>query len=172
MIAPAMPSLPLPPWNSQKYGNVPAFANVCLNVAPPSIGPLVNEPSSAVTVCLRWPLCVHTTVAPSGTVILFGVNLLSSMSTLIVCGAGAGAVVDVLNTDAGVLAGDLDMPGVQLDRIGRVGRLGGQLRVIDHPLDVAILLAIRQQPEAVARVLDLAVAVDVVRIGSLDDIGD
>ena len=50
--------------------------------------------------------------------------------------------MDLLHPAAGVLAGDLDVPGVQLDRVGGVGGLGGQLGVIDHALDVAILLAV------------------------------
>src|SRR5215210_407870 len=86
-----MPSLPLPPWNWQKYGNVPALAKLCLKLAPFSSLPLSNEPSSAVTVCGFWPLCVQTTVAPTGTVILFGEKLLSAISIATSCAGAAGA---------------------------------------------------------------------------------
>jgi hypothetical protein len=81
-------------------------------------------------------------------------------------------LVDLLDPPAGVLPRYLYVPGVDLDLLGGIGGLGGQLRVVHHALDVAVLLAVLQQAEAVAGVLDLAVAVDVVRARALDDVGD
>src|SRR4029079_19397225 len=109
---PAMPTLPLPPWNWQKYGKVPALAKVCLKLAPFSSLPLSNEPSSAVAVCDLWPLCVQTTVAPTGTVILFGEKLLSAISIATSCGAAAGAAAWAGAGTAAAVAGASGTPAI------------------------------------------------------------
>jgi hypothetical protein len=59
------------------------------------------------------------------------------------------------------------VPGVQLDVRGGVRREGGEQRVVAHALDVAVVLAVEQQPEAVAGVLGFAIAVQVPEVLAL-----
>ena len=79
----------------------------------------------------------------------------------------------LVEADAGVLSGDLDVGSVDLDGVGRVVRAGGQTRVVGQALDVAILSAVLEQPESVAGVFNLAVAVQVTKmlaLLALDDV--
>ena len=46
---------------------------------------------------------------------------------------------------------------------GTATRDGGQTRLVGHALDVAVLVAVLQQPESVAWILHLAVSVQVLR---------
>src|SRR5436305_12245983 len=73
MIVPAISLPPLSPWNVQWYGYLPALAKVCENLSPALSTSDLNEPSSASTMCRPASLS-HSTVAPTATVTVFGVN--------------------------------------------------------------------------------------------------
>ena len=84
----------------------------------------------------------------------------------------AVAILAEHGDDARILAGDLHMAGVQLDRVGGVGRIGSQLGVIGHTFDVAILGAVRQQAKTIAGVLNLAVAIGIMGLRAFNNVGD
>src|SRR5215212_1509292 len=83
---------------------VVAVSNLRENVAPLSMGPESNEPSSAVTLCLAASLFVHTTVEPAGTVTSAGTNLKPTSSILMVPGAPVEPPTAVVGTAVGVVA--------------------------------------------------------------------
>ena len=82
----------IPGWIAQWNANVPAVANVWLNVAPDVTLPLSNDPSSAVTVCVALPVFVQVTLEPTLIVIDDGENPKSMIDAVVPAAAALGTV--------------------------------------------------------------------------------
>ena len=68
-------------WIAHRYENVPACLNVRFHDPPSPIGPLLNAPSSAVTVCARSSSLRNVTEPPAAIVTVPGLNARPAIET-------------------------------------------------------------------------------------------
>ena len=68
-------------WIAHRYENVPACLNVRFHDPPSSIGPLLNAPSFAVTVCARSSSLRNVTEPPAAIVTVAGLNARPAIDT-------------------------------------------------------------------------------------------
>ena len=68
-------------WIAHRYENVPACLNVRFHDPPSPIGPLLNAPSSAVTVCARSSSLRNVTEPPAAIVTVPGPNARPAIET-------------------------------------------------------------------------------------------
>ena len=109
-------------WKVQWYANVPAVSRVSVALAPGSIGPVSNDPSSAVTVWAVVSLLVIVIVVPAATDRSPGLN---AKSWIVIAAAPAASLPGAADgAGAADVAGASDGTGAA-DGVGAAAVVAG-----------------------------------------------